>query len=149
MAWVGVESWESRKLPGRLELVARSEDKRLEGEGTRRRLELGRGAGGVVSELGGGPDLVDFAAQSSCFLLLIQGGARRASVMREQLVSFTAATEEQKDLEASPRGELQMNGLHAGCIRLQEAEDPVRPKDKRQEVKEEWGKEQNDGRRGK
>ena len=43
-------------------------------------------------------------------------GVRKVSVMREQLVSFTAVTEEQKDLEASPHGGLQMNGLCMGCI---------------------------------
>ena len=32
-----------------------------------------------------------------------------------------------------------LNGLHVSCIQPQEAEDPVRPKDKRQEVKGEWG----------
>ena len=41
-----------------------------------------------------------------------------------------------------------VNGLRVGCVRPREAEDPVRPKDERQEDKEEWGKEQNNGRRG-
>ena len=58
---------------------------------------------------------------------------------REQLVSFTAVTEEHKDLEASPHSGLQMNGLCTGCIQPQEVEDPVKTKDKNQEGKEECG----------